>query len=127
TLTLEQFGTVRGMAERGLPPTGAATPILVARLDWLWSRLTGTPVAIDGIKIDVQGMKLHVLRGMSSLLGTYRPALVVEFHAGVSRADVLDTLKHAGYTKPGAPVESREPDGHPEYADNCSYAFFPDA
>ena len=128
SLVLERTAAVRGMAEVGLPMPDVASAILVARLDWLWPRLTTTPSSkIHGIKIDVQGMELQVLRGMSDILKTHKPALVVELHAGVDRADVLNTLKAAGYTARGQPVESSELQGEPRYADNCSYAFFPDA
>jgi FkbM family methyltransferase len=125
SLATARFATVRGMAEIGSPTTDIATEMLVARLDWLWPRLTSRPPRIDGIKIDVQGMELQVLRGMSEILRTDKPALVLELHSGVSRAEVMETLKAAGYDRRGCPVESSEPKDEPRYADNCSYSFFP--
>ena len=127
SLALERFAAVRGMAEIALPLPDVSTAILVARLDWLWPRLNNLPSRINGIKIDVQGMELQALRGMSDILRAHKPALVVELHAGVNRGDILETLKAAGYTTGGRPVESSESQDGPQYADDCSYAFFPDA
>lgn len=41
---------------------------MVARFDWLWSRICGYNERIDGVKIDVQGMEIEVLQGMLETL-----------------------------------------------------------
>jgi len=54
-------------------------------------------------KIDVEGFEYHVLRGMSSLLETLRPALLVELEptwlrrAGTSVEDILAFMHQKGY------------------------------
>jgi FkbM family methyltransferase len=126
SVTLGWFGAVRGMAEIGRPITDCPAALLVARLDWLWPRLSAPIARINGIKIDVQGMELQVLRGMSDILRAQRPLVVVELHSGVDRGDVLHALLAAGYSGKGRPIDPSEIEGDPRYADNCSYAFFPD-
>jgi FkbM family methyltransferase len=49
----------------------------------------------DLVKIDVEGGELEVLQGMSGLLSTHRPALIVEMHGRT--AAVAEMLEGAGY------------------------------
>jgi FkbM family methyltransferase len=51
--------------------------------------------APDLVKIDVEGGELEVLQGMSTLLTTHRPALIVEMHGRT--AAVAEILQSAGY------------------------------
>ncbi len=121
---LDRLGVVRGMADHGHATNGSA--ILVSSLDWLWPRICGASGSIHGVKIDVQGMELDVLRGMRQILRAQRPTLVVELHHGVDRREALDTLAAAGYQRPGRPIESSETGADPQYLDDRSYVFHPD-
>jgi FkbM family methyltransferase len=127
SLSLTQSAFVRGMADSTLNLSHQSASILIARLDWLWPRLDDTSRRIHGIKIDVQGMELHVLRGMTGLLRAYRPLVVVELHAGVSRRDLLALFNDVGYCSEGLPLEPLAGEGKASYADDCSYVFSPES
>jgi FkbM family methyltransferase len=111
----------RGMADSTVRNSTWNEAILVSSLDWLWPRLSGPNARIHGVKIDVQGMEIEVLRGMLETLRAHRPRLVVEVHNGVDREDFRSVLREAGYPSAGVPLEH---EGKlTEYRDNCSYAF----
>lgn len=97
-MTSIELPVMRGMADKTteLDPEWTER-IAVARFDWVWPRLLGESCRIDGIKIDVQGMELDVLTGMVASLAKHRPKLVVEFHRGVDRKEILDLLSEVGY------------------------------
>lgn len=97
--------------------------ILVIGFDDLWAALGRRPVS--GVKIDVQGMEVEVLEGMTRTLIAQRPHLVVEVHAGVDRARIAELLGNAGYHLPATPLQP-ETTGHKtvQYADQ-SYVFTP--
>jgi FkbM family methyltransferase len=126
-LDLRRFTTSGSMAVGTNLADGPAESVIMARLDWLWPRIAGgssDEMKIDGVKIDVQGMELEVLRGMTELLRTHTPRLCVEVHPGVDRNKLLDLLEFCGYSRHGTPVSNgsdREPE--PLYLDNTSYAF----
>jgi FkbM family methyltransferase len=125
-MEVRQPATVRGMADSMLDAaTGLTDTIMVARLDWLWSRLTDGGRRIHGVKIDVQGMELGTLRGMQGLLREHRPKLVVELHRGVDRTAVLELLESLGYGKRGTAVEPEIGEVEPRYLDDRSYYFRP--
>jgi FkbM family methyltransferase len=111
----------RGMADSTIRASTWNEGILVTSLDWLWPRICGPNARINGVKIDVQGMEIQVLRGMLETLRAYRPLLVVEVHNGVDRGDFQNVLREAGYASAGVPLEHEEKLA--EYRDNCSYAF----
>jgi len=99
--------------------------IAVARLDWMWPQICGSRERVDGMKIDVQGMELEVLKGMTELLKAHHPKLVVEVHNGIDRGVLLDLLESCGYPRRGVPIyavpgEEQEP----QYYDNLSYYFY---
>lgn len=110
----------RGMADSSVAVADWYETILVTGFDGLWESLSGGNPAIHGVKIDVQGMEGAVLAGMASTLRLWHPKLVIEFHAGVDRAPVLDLLETCGYSRQCEPVE-------PEFGDaienDKSYAF----
>ena len=122
-LELKQLPTVRGMVDSTKQEGEWIETILVARLDWLWPKICGRRERVDGIKIDVQGMELEVLRGMAELLKAFKPKLVVEVHYGVDRSEFLNLIETLGYSGRGVPVEPIEGEVEPQYVDNRSYAF----
>jgi FkbM family methyltransferase len=122
-LELRRLPTVRGMVDSTIQAGEWTETILVARLDWLWSQICGRQERIDGIKIDVQGMEIEVLQGMSDLLKTFNPKLVIEVHQGVARNELLDLVEAAGYSRRGVPIEPAEAEIEPQYLDDRSYAF----
>ena len=122
-LALQQLPTVRGMVDSTIEKKEWSETILTARLDWLWPRVCDGREHIDGIKIDVQGMEIGVLQGMSDLLKAFSPKLVVEVHPGVARDELLDLVASLGYSRRGAPIEPNKGEIEPQYLDNRSYAF----
>jgi len=129
TLEMIQLPVIRGMVDNTLGRGGDKRKnewletITVARFDWLWRRICGENGWIDGVKIDVQGMEVQVVRGMSEVLKQNHPKLVVEVHAGVNRVELLDLLASAGYTRLGVPIEPLKGESKPLYVDDRSYAF----
>jgi FkbM family methyltransferase len=125
-LRTKRLAVVRGMADSTIDQSGWTEPILVAAFDGLWTGLRGEQPKVDGVKIDVQGMELDVLRGMRRTLQSDHPKLVIEFHEGVNRASILDVLRECGYSSPGESVEGNSHMDLPLYLDNRSYAFAAD-
>ena len=125
--------TTRGMADSTLGGGGGSDEqvelwrerILVAGFDWLWTQVCGASEQIDGVKVDVQGMELDVLRGMASLLGRWRPKLVVEVHRGVDRSEFLGVIEALGYSRQAVPIEPVSGEFEPQYIDDRSYSFQP--
>jgi hypothetical protein len=74
--------------------------IYCVALDTLWSRLCGGEETISGIKIDVEGAEMAVLRGMKTVLLKHKPKLVIEVHRsrGVHLEEVTREVANAGYT-----------------------------
>lgn len=122
-MELRRLPVVRGMVDSTLHGGEWTETLLVARLDWLWPQICGDRERIDGIKIDVQGMEIEVLRGMPALLKGFRPKLVLEVHSGVDRHQLLDLIEAAGYSREGVPIEPSEGEVEPHYTDDRSYAF----
>jgi hypothetical protein len=118
---------VRGMVDSTVEGQRFEESFLASSLDWLWPRLQGTREKIDGVKIDVQGMEIQVLKGMQGILRQYRPKLAIELHRDVSREDFLNLLGELGYSQPASPIEPLPGESAPQYADDRSYAFLPDA
>jgi FkbM family methyltransferase len=122
-LELKRLPVVRGMASSTLQGGERTETILVARLDWLWPKICGLREQIDGVKIDVEGMEIMVLRGMAKLLRAFKPKLVIELHPGVARGELLDLVESVGYSRRGVPIEPDEQGFEPKYVDDHSYAF----
>ena len=120
------LGMLEVPIERGMASPVAERPmmvdsILLCAYDTLEAGLGIDHV--DGVKIDVQGFELDVLRGMREMLLRDHPDLVVELHQGVDRDAFSSFLADAGYLDPGLPIETGEVT--PPYGDNLSYHFRP--
>jgi len=122
-LELKQLPAVRGMVDSTLHSGEWTEIFLVARLDWLWPRICNGQQRIHGIKIDVQGMEINVLRGMYGLLKVFKPKLVVEVHHSVDRNEFLNLIEMLGYSRWSVPIEPAEGESDPQYIDDRSYAF----
>jgi len=110
----------RGMADSTLRVGDWIEPLLVTSFDHIWPSLSPTRERVHGVKIDVQGMEIQVLKGMRQMLLRDHPKLVVEFHTGVDRRVALDLLASVGYDTTAHPVEDNNA---LEIADDKSYAF----
>jgi FkbM family methyltransferase len=125
-MAIDSLHVVKGMIDSTLQPTTAYKEhFLISRLDWLWPKISGTDSRIDGIKIDVQGMEIKVLEGMTELARQYRPKLLVELHKGVSRPKLLEVIASIGYVPRGTPVEPLPGESEPVYVDDRTYFFTP--
>jgi FkbM family methyltransferase len=104
---VSRFATERGMIDSQLPADGPIemTAIIAVGLDAIWDGIAGGDSAVQGIKIDVQGMELLALRGMRRLLSRHRPKIVLEIHRDVSRDDVLAVLGSCGYLLDTEPID----------------------
>jgi FkbM family methyltransferase len=124
-LAMDSLLSARGMIDSTLRDTeGFREPFLVSRLDWLWPKISGPNSRVDGIKIDVQGMEIEALEGMTSVVKRYRPKLLVELHPGVSRPRFLNVISSLGYQTRGVPLEPVPGESDPVYADR-TYQFHP--
>ncbi|HTF70105.1 MAG TPA: FkbM family methyltransferase [Edaphobacter sp.] len=126
-LSIQILPEVRGMIDSSRNGLSTAQSFLASGLDWLWPRIRGNNERIDGVKIDVQGMEIEVLKGMRELLRQHKPKLAIELHLGVSRPVVLELLASLGYSRPGKPIEPLPGESVPQYVDDRSYEFLPDA
>ena len=125
-LEVETLLSVRGMIDSTLQETeGFRESFLISRLDWLWPKISPPNPRIDGVKIDVQGMEIDVLEGMVEVARKYRPKLLVELHAGVSRQKFLEVIASMGYLPHGVPIEPLPGETEPVYADS-TYLFQPE-
>jgi FkbM family methyltransferase len=113
--------TIRGMADSTIERKAWSERILTVSLDSLWPSLSGGNPEIHGIKIDVQGMEFDVLRGMQALLRRWSPKLVVEFHRGVDRGEILQLLRDCGYDAEWRAIDASGPADM--LADDMSYVF----
>jgi FkbM family methyltransferase len=129
TLKRIELPATRGMVDSVIPgdvgdPKGAVKEeILVSQFDWLWPQICDGQGRVDGIKIDVQGMELEVLRGMAANLREKKPKLVLEIHPGVNRTELLDLLESLGYSRRAMPIEPVSGEVQPQYVDDRSYSF----
>ncbi len=124
SVDLRWLPTVRGMVDSNAQLDGSwLEPFLIARLDWLWPRIAGRETCVDGVKIDVQGMEIEVIKGMSDLLAEFKPKLVVELHRGIDRRHLLDLIESLGYSRTAIPVQPLAGETEPQYLDDRSYYF----
>lgn len=126
-IAVNSLYTVRGMIDSTLSDAqGFKENFIASRLDWLWPRIAGDQMRVDGIKIDVQGMEIDVLEGMAVVARRYKPKLLIELHSGVSRPRLLDLISSIGYNRDGRAVEPLPGETDPLYADDRTYLFTPD-
>ena len=127
TMAFKRLALTRGMADSTLPDAASSWFVNagIARFDWLWPAINGGNGAIHGVKIDVQGMELETLDGMRDVLARWRPRIVLELHAGVSRDAVLSLLRELGYSSEALAIEPVRGERTPQFLDNHSYAFHP--
>lgn len=132
SLQVAELPTVRGMLDgtaaqklRSNGSRGWHENLLVVSLDRIWAGLAGSDSRIHGIKMDVQGMELLVLRGMLQLLQAQRPKLVIEIHDGVSRPELLALLAEAGYETDPVSIEPVPGEAGAQLVSDKSYAFLP--
>lgn len=124
-LGVDSMLSVRGMIDSTLQDgDGFKESFMISKLDWLWQTISGPDESVHGIKIDVQGMEIDVLEGMTDLLKRKRPKLLVELHAGVSRSHFLEVIESCGYSPRATPLEPLPGETDPVYADR-TYIFQP--
>lgn len=114
----------RGMVDKNLS-TKSDISILTTSLDWLWPMICNGNPLIDGIKIDVQGMELEVLRGMFNTIKENKPKLIIEFHPNVVRREILTIMSLLEYSNVGIPIDPCLDEIAPGYFNNHSYLFSP--
>jgi FkbM family methyltransferase len=126
-LELKRLPVVRGMADSTLEGEGWLDTLLVVRLDSIWRNICNGQRRVDGVKIDVQGMEIETLKGMTTVLREFKPKLVLEVHVGVDRRELIDLIESLGYSGTGEPVEVRVEKDSPidsrQYIDDRSYVF----
>jgi hypothetical protein len=116
--------TTRGMADSTLSNAPGET-IFVIALDQLWQHISqGNPI-IHGVKLDVQGMELDALRGMTDTLRRFKPMLVIEVHRGVNRDILLKLVAEMGYEARPLSIESGYAKEELHLLDDTSYLFMP--
>jgi FkbM family methyltransferase len=122
-LEVRRISTTRGMADSTLGRDRNEAAIFVAACDWLWPQICGGDNRVDGIKIDVQGMEIEVVRGMVAVLRRWKPKLVVEVHGGVDRELLLALLENCGYGRDATPIEPLAGETSAGYLKDRSYEF----
>jgi FkbM family methyltransferase len=122
-LQIRRISTTRGMADSTLNGGRDEAAIFVASFDWLWPQICGGDSRIDGVKIDVQGMEIEVVRGMAGVLKVWKPKLALEVHGGVDRQALLAFLEDCGYDRDATPIEPVAGETSAQYLDNRSYEF----
>lgn len=123
--TLLDLPVERGMADSTLINKENMDRILIGNFDWIWPQINQNNPTIHGIKIDVQGMELEVLRGMIKTITSIsiRPKLVVEIHRGVCRDEFSTLIMKLGYKQKSISIETKSHVDINELEDNRSYYF----
>lgn len=96
---------------------------LTIAFDSFWSAVGEGDSEISGIKLDVQGFEIAVIRGMLGVLKKYRPKLIIELHAGVDRTELLDLVAKAGYSREAVPIEPLGDEAKALFLDDRNYQF----
>ncbi len=124
-VSIRRMTVVRGMLDGVVEAGQWNETVCIARLDWLWPKLCGCKDEVHGVKIDVQGMEIEVLRGMRQLLLAHHPKLVIEVHQNTCRGELADLLSDCGYQRSSEildPAHATDDDGD-SFQDNMSYVF----
>lgn len=119
-LALARVEITRGMASPARPGAAMTLDLLAIAFDAVRAPLGLSGNPIHGVKIDVQGFEIAVLRGMSDMLRVHRPKLIVELHHGVNRDEFRAMIESLGYQS-----DARELSGEPVSVlrDDISYVF----
>lgn len=125
TMRCSKLLSVRGMIDSALTGEGNEETFLEVSFDYIWPLICKGNDNIDGIKIDVQGLELEVLRGMREWISKKHPKIALEFHRGVNRAEILTLLEECGYNLPGTLIGEEKSISQDHYHDDNNYAFFP--
>lgn len=115
--------TTRGMASHLNGATVPYDTIYLAGFEAIWDALAAGRPEIHGVKVDVQGMEIAVLRGMAKYLKVCQPKVIVELHSGVDRKALLSALTDIGYAPNGIALDPLPDEVSPAYHDDRSYLF----
>lgn len=125
-LTLIEGTFLRGMLQNQASPlenNQENQSLFMIAFDQIWNTLCGENETISGVKIDVQGFEISVLRGMLNVLRKHHPKLVVEVHSGVDRDELLKIIELVGYSREAKPIEPTPGEMQAQYQDDRNYEF----
>lgn len=143
TVTLHQAGVSDAPGElvvSAFDPGSVANPGGLS-LEKASVGVTASIITIDGLgldkidlmKIDVEGMEAHVLRGAQASIATLRPVIFAECNTMEGAKDVLVSFKHAGYSTFGVSYPAYNAENFRKNAGNifgvnreCALLFIPD-
>ena len=106
------FGEVDTQFDYGKTTLVPGTAVKVASLDMI-----GLP-QIDFVKIDVEGMELDVLQGMTATLQGFKPHLLIEMQDETKYSKIYDYLKEFGYYMYWMPVATYNTNNHKNNKEN---------
>lgn len=109
----DKFGEVATQFDYGKTTVVPGTAVKTASLDML-----GLP-QIDFVKIDVEGMELAVLQGMSATLQGFKPDLLIEMQDPTTYSKIYDYLNSFNYYMYWMPVATYNTNNHKKNADNA--------
>lgn len=125
-MTLVSGSSFRGMFQPGSAESDnshSSSEFLSTSFDLIWEAIAGENSCISGVKMDVQGFEINVLRGMMETLKKYHPKLVIEIHNGVNRKEFLSVIEECGYSSAGIPIEPMPGEESALFYDDRNYAF----
>ena len=99
--------------------------VITVSFDAIWNKICGEQPQIHGFKIDVEGMEIKVLRGMSEMVKKFFPKLIIEIHPGVDRTELFDLIESLGYSRDALPIDPSVNITNGIYPDIISYYFTP--
>ncbi len=108
----DKFGEVATEFNYGKTTIVPGTAVKTASLDMI-----GLP-QIDFVKMDVEGMELAVLQGMSATLQGFKPHLLIEMQDPKQYTAIYDLLKEKNYNMYWFPVPTYNPNNSKKNTDN---------